>query len=204
MKFALQAMLSLSFEPSPSRKSSKCATKSSHGFPRDQAAIRESPTATGGTWRAIRSLCSRWGNQLTGPATNFSWHECSHKALLPCRVRERSAPQEVASGRERHLGLRHNAHRPSSNSRHRRSRRSPNPPSIPQGNTGTESEILIGKLLSAAGWKVVYYNQRRGYGFDLWAKKGDQAFVIEVKSALAAYSSVTLTALEYQLPITTA
>lgn len=73
-----------------------------------------------------------------------------------------------------------------------------NPPSIPQGNTGAESEILIGKILSAAGWKVVYYNQRRGYGFDLWAKKGQQAFVIEVKSALAAYANITLTALEYE------
>jgi hypothetical protein len=72
------------------------------------------------------------------------------------------------------------------------------PPSAPQENSGAESELLIGKILAAAGWKVVYYNQRRGYGFDLWAKKGDEAFVIEIKSFLGAATSVTLTGLEYE------
>jgi hypothetical protein len=61
-----------------------------------------------------------------------------------------------------------------------------------------ESELLIGKILAAAGWQVVYYNQRRGYGFDLWAKKGDQALVLEVKSFVGVASSVILTSLEHQ------
>lgn len=70
------------------------------------------------------------------------------------------------------------------------------PPVLPQGNTGTEAELLIGKILTAAGWQVVYYGQRRGYGFDLWAKRGDDAFLIEVKSALGRVATVTLTTME--------
>lgn len=70
------------------------------------------------------------------------------------------------------------------------------PPVLPQGNTGTEAELLIGKILTAAGWQVVYYGQRRGYGFDLWAKRGDDAFLIEVKSALGRLATVTLTTME--------
>jgi hypothetical protein len=72
------------------------------------------------------------------------------------------------------------------------------PPIVTQSNTGTESELLIGKILAADGWQVVYYNQRRGYGFDLWAKKGTAAVVIEVKSSLGAASSISLTALEHE------
>jgi len=72
------------------------------------------------------------------------------------------------------------------------------PPAAPQENSGTESELLVAKILAAAGWRVVYYTQRRGYGFDLWAKKGDQAFVIEVKSFLGAATRITLTSLEYE------
>jgi hypothetical protein len=72
------------------------------------------------------------------------------------------------------------------------------PPIVTQSNTGTESELLIGKILAADGWQVVYYNQRRGYGFDLWAKKGTVAVIIEVKSFLETASSVALTALEHE------
>jgi hypothetical protein len=72
------------------------------------------------------------------------------------------------------------------------------PPIVTQSNTGTESELLIGKILAADGWQVVYYNQRRGYGFDLWAKKGAAAVVIEVKSSLGTASSISLTALEHE------
>lgn len=72
------------------------------------------------------------------------------------------------------------------------------PPAPAQENTGTDSEILVGKILAADGWQVVYYNKRRGYGFDLWAKKNDQAFVVEVKSFTGQASTVTLTSLEFE------
>lgn len=72
------------------------------------------------------------------------------------------------------------------------------PPQVNQSNSGTEAELLVGKILAADGWQVVYYNQRRGYGFDLWAKKGKAAVVIEVKSFLGVASTVTLTQLEHE------
>jgi hypothetical protein len=72
------------------------------------------------------------------------------------------------------------------------------PPAAPQANSGADSELLIGKVFAAAGWEVVYYNQRRGYGFDLWVRKNGQAFVIEVKSFVGQGASVTLTALEFE------
>jgi Domain of unknown function (DUF3883) len=72
------------------------------------------------------------------------------------------------------------------------------PPGLPQTNSGAEAELLIGKIFAAAGWQVVYYNQRRGYGFDLWVRKKGQAFVIEVKSFVGQGASVTLTALEHE------
>ncbi|WP_315812858.1 protein NO VEIN domain-containing protein [Bradyrhizobium sp. SZCCHNR2028] len=72
------------------------------------------------------------------------------------------------------------------------------PPHANQANSGTDAELLVGKILAADGWQVVYYNQRRGYGFDLWAKKGSSALVIEVKSFLDAASTVTITQLEHE------
>lgn len=72
------------------------------------------------------------------------------------------------------------------------------PPGVPQTNSGTEAELLVGKIFAAAGWEVVYYNQRRGYGFDLWVRKDGQAFVVEVKSFLGQGGGVTLTALEHK------
>jgi len=72
------------------------------------------------------------------------------------------------------------------------------PPAAPQANSGADSELLIGKVFAAAGWEVVYYNQRRGYGFDLWVRKDGQAFVVEVKSFIGQGGSVTLTALEFE------
>lgn len=71
------------------------------------------------------------------------------------------------------------------------------PPPPPETNNGAEAELLVGKLFSAAGWSVVYYNKRRGYGFDLWVRKDEQAFVVEVKSFVGQGSSVTLTATEH-------
>lgn len=72
------------------------------------------------------------------------------------------------------------------------------PPAPSQANDGADAELLIGKMLAAAEWDVVYYNQRRGFGFDLWAKKGSQTYVIEVKSFVGQAGTVKLTRLEHQ------
>lgn len=72
------------------------------------------------------------------------------------------------------------------------------PPAVPEVNPGTDGELLIGKLLVAGGWRVVYYSARRGFGFDLWARRGDHVMLVEVKSSIGAISSLTLTDLEYQ------
>jgi len=74
--------------------------------------------------------------------------------------------------------------------------RTPPPPS--QANDGADAELLIGKMLTAAGWDVVYYNQRRGFGFDLWAKRDTQTYVLEVKSFVGQAGTVSLTRLEYE------
>ena len=67
MKFALQAMLSLSFEPSPSRKSSKCATKSSHGFPP-------------GSGRDPRKPYSNWRDMARHTFSLFSLGQSAYRA----------------------------------------------------------------------------------------------------------------------------
>ena len=72
------------------------------------------------------------------------------------------------------------------------------PPGLPQTNSGAEAELLVSKIFAAAGWDVVYYNQKRGYGFDLWVRKDGQAFVIEVKSFVGQGGGISLTALEYE------
>ena len=53
-------------------------------------------------------------------------------------------------------------------------------------------------MLEADGWRVVYYSQRRGFGFDIWAQRAEQAVLVEVKSAVKSASTVTLTRLEYE------
>ncbi len=58
------------------------------------------------------------------------------------------------------------------------------PPAPSQINDGTEAELLIGKMLTAAGWEVVYYNQRRGFGFDLWAEAAARHLLSRLKSAV--------------------
>lgn len=75
---------------------------------------------------------------------------------------------------------------------------SASPPVDPALNSGTEAEQLVGKLLQSAGWTIAYYTNRRGFGFDIWAKKGDSRLIIEVKSSVAEVSSITLTRLEYE------
>jgi len=72
------------------------------------------------------------------------------------------------------------------------------PPVAPAANVGTDGEILVGKILEAEGWTVVYYSNRRGFGFDSWAHRGEQAMLVEVKSSLQTASTVTLTRLEFE------
>lgn len=72
------------------------------------------------------------------------------------------------------------------------------PPVAPIANSGTDAELLVGKMLEADGWRVVYYSQRRGFGFDIWAQRAEQAVLVEVKSAVKSASTVTLTRLEYE------
>jgi len=72
------------------------------------------------------------------------------------------------------------------------------PPTGPAINPGSDAELLLGKLLTAAGWEIAYYTNRRGFGFDLWARRGPAAIVIEVKSSFGQLGSITLTELEYQ------
>lgn len=71
------------------------------------------------------------------------------------------------------------------------------PPAAPVLNPGTDAELLVSKILTAAGWDVIFYTNRRGFGFDLWAKRGSAAIVVEVKSSIEALGPVVLTELEY-------
>lgn len=72
------------------------------------------------------------------------------------------------------------------------------PPVAPAANVGTDGELLVSKLLEADGWTVVFYSNRRGFGFDLWAARGDQTMVVEVKSSVTKLSTVSLTRLEFE------
>jgi Holliday junction resolvase-like predicted endonuclease len=72
------------------------------------------------------------------------------------------------------------------------------PPVAPDANTGVDGELLVGKLLQADGWQVVYYGSRRGFGFDIWAKRGDEVVLVEVKSSLGPASTIRLTRLEHE------
>jgi len=75
------------------------------------------------------------------------------------------------------------------------------PPIEPAANTGTDAELLIGKLLRADGWKVAYYSKRRGFGFDIWAQKEKAGLVIEVKSSVGRMNAVVLTPTEYKAAV---
>ncbi|HWR35399.1 MAG TPA: DUF3883 domain-containing protein [Clostridia bacterium] len=73
-----------------------------------------------------------------------------------------------------------------------------NAPPLPRDpNGGAEGELLVAKLLEAAGWRVVFYTNRRGFGFDLWAKNGEAVMLVEVKSSLARLGSISLTRVEH-------
>ena len=72
------------------------------------------------------------------------------------------------------------------------------PPAAPASNDGTDAESFVAKVLRSQGWKVAFYTNRRGYGFDLWARRENRAMVIEVKSSVGALGAVSLTPAEYR------
>lgn len=72
------------------------------------------------------------------------------------------------------------------------------PPTAPASNDGSAAESFVAKVLRSQGWNVAFYTNRRGYGFDLWARMESWAMVIEVKSSLGALGAVSLTPTEYQ------
>ena len=71
------------------------------------------------------------------------------------------------------------------------------PPSAPASNDGTDAESFVAKVLRSQGWQVAFYTNRRGYGFDLWARKDDRPMLVEVKSSVGRHGAVTLTRSEY-------
>ena len=66
------------------------------------------------------------------------------------------------------------------------------------GNDGADAESFVAKVLRSRDWTVAFYTHRRGYGFDLWARKGNSAMMIEVKSSLGDLGAVSLTTTEYR------
>ena len=72
------------------------------------------------------------------------------------------------------------------------------PPVAPASNDGTDAESFVAKVLRSQGWEVAFYTNRRGYGFDLWARRKNRAMVIEVKSSLDMLGTVSLTPTEFR------
>ena len=72
------------------------------------------------------------------------------------------------------------------------------PPTAPVGNDGADAESFVAKVLRSQGWKVAFYTNRRGYGFDLWARRQQRAMLVEVKSSLGDLNAVSLTPTEYR------
>jgi len=72
------------------------------------------------------------------------------------------------------------------------------PPTAPVGNDGADAESFVAKVLRSQGWQVAFYTNRRGYGFDLWARREDRAMLVEVKSSLGDLDAVSLTSTEYR------
>lgn len=69
------------------------------------------------------------------------------------------------------------------------------PPPV-RANSGSAAEQFVAKILTSQGWEVIFYTDKRGYGFDLWAKKDDVAVLIEVKSSTGILSVLELTETE--------
>jgi Holliday junction resolvase-like predicted endonuclease len=72
------------------------------------------------------------------------------------------------------------------------------PPAAAEANDGTDAEALVAKALQSQGWTVAFYTNRRGYGFDLWARKDRQAMLVVVKSSTGTLGSISLTATEHR------
>ncbi len=72
------------------------------------------------------------------------------------------------------------------------------PPAALASNDGVDAESFVAKVLRSQGWEVAFYTNRRGYGFDLWARRENRAMLVEVKSSLGALGAVSLTPTEYQ------
>lgn len=72
------------------------------------------------------------------------------------------------------------------------------PPATRVSNDGADAESFVAKVLRSQGWEVAFYTNRRGYGFDLWARRKDRAMVVEVKSSIDALGEVTLTPTEFR------
>lgn len=72
------------------------------------------------------------------------------------------------------------------------------PPIPPEGNVGAEAESFVAKILKSQGWAVSFFTNKRGYGFDLWARKDDLAMVLEVKSSVGSLGQINLTPNEYK------
>lgn len=71
------------------------------------------------------------------------------------------------------------------------------PPAAPAKNDGSDAESFVAKVLRSQGWHVVFYTNRRGFGFDLWASKNGRAMLVEVKSSVAQHGAINLTRIEY-------
>lgn len=72
------------------------------------------------------------------------------------------------------------------------------PPIPPEGNVGAEAESFVAKVLKSQGWAVSFFTNKRGYGFDLWARKDDLAMVLEVKSSVGSLGQINFTPNEYR------
>lgn len=72
------------------------------------------------------------------------------------------------------------------------------PPAMPASNVGADAESFVAKVLRSRGWQVAFYTNRRGYGFDLWARLGERAMLIEVKSSLGELGAIVMTPTEYE------
>jgi hypothetical protein len=72
------------------------------------------------------------------------------------------------------------------------------PPTNPATNDGTDGESFVAKIYTSKGWQVSFYTNKRGFGFDLWARRENSAVVIEVKSSIAQMGVISLTSTEYK------
>lgn len=72
------------------------------------------------------------------------------------------------------------------------------PPAAPANNDGSDAESFVAKVFRSRGWVVSFYTNLRGFGFDLWARRGSHAVVIEVKSSVGPLSSIRLTKKEFE------